>query len=63
MIPIIFTPREIKIYREVIWFDFNEIYKFDVEIKGEGIPMNLELVDPEQHIVNFGIVVKGSDLT
>ena len=62
-IPIIFTPREIKIYREVIWFDFNEIYKFDVEIKGEGIPMNLELVDPEQHIVNYGIVVKGSNLT
>ncbi len=25
--------------------------------------MNLELVDPEQHIVNFGIVAKGADVT
>lgn len=62
-IPIIFTPREIKKYQEVICFDFNGIYKVEVEIKGEGIPMNLELVDPEQHILNFGIVAKGADLT
>lgn len=63
LIPIIFTPREIQKYQEVICFDFNGIYKVEVEIKGEGIPMNLELVDPEQHIVDFGIIAKGSDLT
>ena len=63
LIPIIFTPREIQKYQEVIWFDFNGIYKVEIEIKGEGIPMNLELVNPEQHIVDFGIVAKGSDLT
>lgn len=63
LIPIIFTPREIHKYQEVICFDFNGIYKVEIEIKGEGIPMNLELVDPEQHIVDFGIIAKGSDLT
>ena len=63
LIPIIFTPREIKKYNEVVTFDFNGIYKIDVVIKGEGIPMNIELVDPDQHIVDFGVVSKGADLT
>ena len=63
LIPIIFTPREIQKYNEVVTFDFNGIFKIDVVIKGEGIPMNIELVDPDQHIVDFGIVSKGSDLT
>ena len=42
-IPIIFTPREIKAYNEKITFDFNNLYKVDVFIKGEGIPLQLEL--------------------
>lgn len=62
-IPIIFTPRDIQKYHEVVTFDFNGIYKIDVVIKGEGIPMNVELVDPDQHIVDFGILSKGSDTT
>lgn len=62
-IPIIFTPRAIQKYYEVVTFDFNGIYKIDVVIKGEGIPMNIELVDPDQHIVDFGILAKGSDVT
>lgn len=44
-IPIIFTPREIKAYNEKITFDFNNLYKVDVFIKGEGIPLQLELQD------------------
>lgn len=63
LIPIIFTPREIKKYNEVVTFDFNGIYKIDVVLKGEGITMVIELKDPDQHIVDFGIVSKGSDLT
>jgi hydrocephalus-inducing protein len=62
-IPIIFTPRDIMSYHEVVTLDFNGIYKIDVIIKGEGIPMNIELVDPDQHIVDFGIVSKASDIT
>lgn len=63
LIPIIFTPREIKAYNEVIIFDFNGIYKIQVTIKGEGIPMSIELVDPDQHIVDFGVASKGVELS
>ena len=63
LIPIIFTPREIQKYHEVITFDFNGIYKIQVIIKGEGIPMNLELEDPDKHIIDFGIASKGTDVT
>ena len=46
-VPIIFTPRDIKSYREVITFDFNGLYKTDVVITGEGIPMIRELANPD----------------
>jgi hydrocephalus-inducing protein len=62
-IPIIFTPREIKKYQETISFEFNNLYTIDVTITGEGIPMQLELVDPEQAIVDFGVVSVGGDVT
>ena len=58
LIPIIFTPREIQKYHEVITFDFNGIYKIQVIIKGEGIPMNLELEDPDKHIINLELLLK-----
>ena len=62
-IPIIFTPREIQKYKEVITFDFNGLYTIDVAITGEGIPMVLELVDPDKHTVDFGVVSVGGDVT
>lgn len=62
-IPIIFTPRENKKYQEVISFEFNNLYTIDVTITGEGIPMQLELVDPDQAIVDFGVVSVGGDVT
>jgi hydrocephalus-inducing protein len=62
-IPIIFTPREIKKYQETITFEFNGLYTVDVVITGEGIPMTLELVDPDQAVLNFGIVTVGGDVT
>ena len=62
-VPIIFTPREIKKYQETITFDFNNLYTIDVVITGEGIPMLLELQDPDQALVDFGIVSVGGDVT
>jgi hydrocephalus-inducing protein len=62
-VPIIFTPREIKKYQETITFDFNNLYTIDVVLTGEGIPMQLELVDPDQAVVDFGIVSVGGDIT
>ena len=46
-VPIIFTPREIKKYQETISFEFNNLYTIDILVTGEGIPMLLELVDPD----------------
>jgi len=58
-----FTPRDIKSYNEVVTFDFNNLYKVDVQIKGEGIPLHLELKDPDQAFLDFGIVTVGGDVT
>ena len=62
-VPIIFTPTEIKKYQETITFDFNNLYKIDVVLTGEGIPMQLELYDPDQAFLDFGIVSVGADVT
>lgn len=52
-----------KKYDETITFDINGVYKIDFKITGEGIPMIVTLQDPEQHIVNFGVVSVGGDIT
>lgn len=62
-VPIYFTPREIKKYSEVVKLDFNGLYNIDLTITGEGIPMNLELKDPDQAYLDFGIVSVGGDVT
>jgi len=62
-IPILFTPRDIKSYQETVTFDFNNLYKVDVLVKGEGIPLQLELKDPDQAFLDFGIVSVGGDVT
>jgi len=58
-----FTPRDIKSYSDTVTFDFNNLYKVDVQIKGEGIPLHLELKDPDQAFLDFGIVTVGGDIT
>lgn len=62
-IPIIFTPREIKKYNEVIKLDFNGLYQIDVVVKGQGIPMLLDLKDPDQMYTDFGAVSVNADVT
>jgi len=48
-IPITFIPRELKKYHEVIKLNFNNgLYYMDVVVEGQGIPLNLELKDPDQ---------------
>jgi hydrocephalus-inducing protein len=62
-VPIVFTPRELRGYQETVTFDFNGLYKVDVLVKGEGIPLQLELKDPDLGFIDFGIVSVGGDLT
>ena len=42
-IPIVFTPREMIRYQETLTFDINSLNKIHVKIKGEGIPLKLEV--------------------
>jgi len=58
-----FTPRDIKSYSDTVTFDFNNLYNVVVQIKGEGIPLHLELKDPDQAFLDFGIVTVGGDIT
>jgi hydrocephalus-inducing protein len=62
-VPIVFTPRELRGYQETVTFDFNGLYKVDVLVKGEGIPLQLELKDPDLGFIDFGIVSVGGDVT
>jgi hypothetical protein len=62
-IPILLTPRDLKPFQEIVTLDFNNLYKVDVLVKGEGIPLQLELKDPDQAFLDFGIVSVGGDVT
>ena len=62
-IPVIFTPREITKYEEIITFDVNGIYQMDVKIIGEGIHLIIDLARPEEQFIDFGIVGVGGDVT
>ncbi len=42
-IPIVFIPREVRKYDEVVTFDINGLHKIDVRLTGEGAPLKLEL--------------------
>ena len=59
-IPITFTPREQKEYNEIIKLNFNNgLYFMDVIVKGNGIPLSLDLKDPDQVETNLGVVSVG----
>ena len=43
-VPITFTPRNLIKYNEIITLDINNgLHKVDLEIKGEGVPLELKL--------------------
>ena len=45
--PIIFTPRDYIKYSETITLNINNLHTIDIQIKGEGVPMKLELEKSE----------------
>jgi hydrocephalus-inducing protein len=59
-IPIIFTPRQIMGYQEAIEFDINGLHKIKFPIRGEGVPLKLELLKAENKLVDFGIKTVGA---
>ena len=63
-IPITFTPRELKQYHETIKLNFNNgLYFIDITVKGQGVPMHLDLKDPDQSQVNLGVVSVGQEVS
>lgn len=49
-----FTPPEEAEYKEVIPVEVNGLYTVHIQVKGEGTPLKLELVDIGQKTVNLG---------
>lgn len=63
-IPITFTPRELREYHEVIKLNFNNgLYFIDVVVQGHGIPLHLDLKDPDQAFTNLGVVSVGQEVS
>jgi len=60
-IPIVFTPREIRKYSETIKLDFNGLYFIDLLVQGQGIPLNLDLKDPDHQTTDLGTVSVGGN--
>jgi hypothetical protein len=63
-IPITFTPREQKEYNETIKLNFNNgLYFIDIQVQGRGIPLHLDLKDPDQVETSLGVVSVGSEVS
>lgn len=62
-IPIIFTPREIRKYSETIKLDFNGLYFVELQVTGQGIPLNLDLKDPDHAMTDMGTISVGGNST
>merc|ERR1711981_1504823 len=61
-VPIRFTPREIREYKETIPFEINGLYSVDVVVSGEGDSLKLELSDPQHRLINFGALRVGQEV-
>ncbi|XP_043935458.1 hydrocephalus-inducing protein homolog [Protopterus annectens] len=55
-VPITFYPREAMQYHETIIFEINGLSRQNVEVLGQGTEMKLEVVEPQNKVVNFGAV-------
>lgn len=60
-VPIVFTPRDLTRYQESIVFDINGLNKMIVKVKGEGIPLKLELDKTEDQNIEFGVTQVGGE--
>jgi hydrocephalus-inducing protein len=60
-VPILFTPRELRSYKEVIPFEVNGVSTLNVLVSGEGETMKVELANPSQSEINFGSLRVGQE--
>ena len=62
-IPIIFTARDVRKYDEIIKFELNGLYTVNVNVKGEGCLLKVELANPTQSLVALGSLRVGQEAT
>eukprot|EP00939_MAST-03C_sp_MAST-3C-sp1_P000134 g134.t1 len=55
-IPFVFTPRQARVYSDVVIFEVNSLYEIKILVRGEGVPLILTLDDPSHRNIAFGSV-------
>ncbi|NWW42685.1 HYDIN protein, partial [Pedionomus torquatus] len=58
-VPITFYPREVASYRELIPFEINGLCQQTVEVRGRGIEMKVDVVEPQGKVVKLGALSIG----
>ncbi|XP_054026269.1 hydrocephalus-inducing protein homolog [Dryobates pubescens] len=58
-VPITFSPREVGSYQELIPFEINGLCQQSVEVRGRGVEMKVDVVDPPGKVVKLGALCKG----
>ncbi|KAM4672094.1 hydrocephalus-inducing protein homolog [Amazona ochrocephala] len=58
-VPITFYPREVASYRELIPIEINGVYQQTIEVRGRGIEMKVDVVEPQGKVVNLGALSIG----
>ncbi len=54
-VPVVFTPRDFVKYDERLTLNINNLHSVEIQIKGEGVPLKLELEKSEDQNVDFGV--------
>jgi hydrocephalus-inducing protein len=58
-----FTPNELRGYEAVLPFEVNGLYNVNVAVRGEGVPLRLEVANPAHKVFNLGAVARGQGAT
>ncbi|NXJ80823.1 HYDIN protein, partial [Trogon melanurus] len=58
-VPITFYPREVASYHELIPFEINGLCQQTVEVRGKGIEMKVDVVEPQGKVVKLGALSVG----
>lgn len=61
--PIVFTPRDIVKYSESIELTINGLHTVEIRVRGEGVPLKIDLEKQEDSVVDFGVAKVGQDVT
>lgn len=61
-IPIVFSPREVRKYKEKITFVINNNHEMHLIVEGEGCRFLLDVVHPTDDLIDFGSVLVGKEV-